>query len=312
MKTKNSLIDRHQKIKELDLSKFPNYEKIDHAYSDEEIKLFLFDNIYLKYLSFTQTKRMKREGYDTKTIREVSNEEKIRLFDKYEKGIIPESEEFIHRKDWMPLSTFQEVNDEWFDNPIFEMANDFICNNFVQKSKCLCIISCSKSKPYSENPVFKWYKKKCDTVVISEPGIIPISDTNDFSYCYPFRYYNYDLDVQHKFEGLYEKKIKFVTKQTSNFLKKFNYEKVIFVAQPPSLRKDFYEINNNLANEFKNIKFDYIIDDKLFEEIRKTFFPNPKNGKGIALLYSKGNTLTKNKFLKSLGDLGFETLDTKW
>ena len=312
MKTKNSLIDRHHKIKELDLSKFPNYEKIDHAYSDEEIKLFLFDNIYLKYLSLTQTKRMKREGYDTKTIREASNDEKIRLFDKYEKGIIPDREEFIHRKDWMPLNTFQEVNDKWFDNPIFEMANDFICNNFVQKSKCLCIISCSKSKPYSENHMFKWYKKKCDTVVISEPGIIPISDTNDFSYCYPFRYYNYDLDVQHKFEGLYEKKIKFVTKQTSNFLKKFNYEKVIFVAQPPSLRKDFYEINNNLANEFKNIKFDYIIDDKLFEEIRKTFFPNPKNGKGIALLYSKGNTLTKNKFLKSLGDLGFETLDTKW
>lgn len=309
---KNNLIDRHHKIKELDLSKFPNYEKIDHAYSDEEIKLFLFDNIYLKYLSLTQTKRMKREGYDAKTIREASNEEKIRLFDKYEKGIIPESEEFIHRKDWMPLNTFQEVNDKWFDNPIFEMANDFICNNFVQKSKCLCIISCSKSKPYSENHMFKWYKKKCDTVVISEPGIIPISDTNDFSYCYPFRYYNYDLDVQHKFEGLYEKKIKFVTKQTSNFLKKFNYEKVIFVAQPPSLRKDFYEINNNLANEFKNIKFDYIIDDKLFEEIRKTFFPNPKNGKGIALLYSKGNTLTKNKFLKSLGDLGFETLETKW
>ena len=312
MKTKNSLIDRHHKIKELDLSKFPNYEKIDHAYSDEEIKLFLFDNIYLKYLSFTQTKRMKREGYDTKTIREASNDEKIRLFDKYEKGIIPESEEFIHRKDWMPLNTFQEVNDKWFDNPIFEMANEFICNNFVQKSKCLCIISCSKSKPYSENPMFKWYKKKCDTVVISEPGIIPISDTNDFSYCYPFRYYNYDLDVQHKFEGLYEKKIKFVTRQISNFLKKFNYEKIIFVAQPPGLRKDFYEINNNLANEFKNIKFDYIIDDKLFEEIRKTFFPNPKTGKGIALLYSKGNTLTKNKFLKSLGDLGFETLDTKW
>ena len=312
MLMKNNLIDRYHKIKELDLSKFPNYEKIDHAYSDEEIKLFLFDNIYLKYLSLTQTKRMKREGYDTKTIREASNEEKIRLFDKYEKGIIPESEEFIHRKDWMPLNTFQKVNNKWFDNPIFEMANEFICNNFVQKSKCLCLISCSKSKPYSENPVFKWYKKKCDTAIISEPGIIPISDTNDFSYCYPFRYYNYDLDDQHKYEGLYEKKIKFVTKQISNFLKKFNYEKVIFVAQPPGMRKDFYEINNNLANEFKNIKFDYIIDDKLFEEIHKTFFPNPKNGKGIALLYSKGNTLTKNKFLKSLGDLGFETLDTKW
>ena len=309
-KTYNSLIDRYHKIKELDLSKFPNYEKIDHAYSDEEIKLFLFDNIYFKYLSKTQTHRMKCEGYDTKTIREASNDEKIRLFDKYEKGIIPESEEFIHRKDWMPLNTFQNVNNKWFDNPIFEMANEFICNNFVQKSKCLCLLSCSKSKPYSENPVFKWYKKKCDTAIISEPGIIPISDTNDFSYCYPFRYYNYDLDDQHKFEGLYEKKIKFVTKQISNFLKKFNYEKVIFVAQPPSMRKDFYEINNNLVNEFKNIKFDYIIDDKLFEEIHKTFFP--KIGKGMPLLYSKGNTLTKNKFLKSLGDLGFETLDTKW
>lgn len=307
---KNNLFNRYHKIKELDLSKFPNYEKIDHAYSDEEIKLFLFDNIYLKYLSLTQSKRMKREGYDTKTIREASNEEKIRLFDKYEKGIIPESEEFIHRKDWMPLNTFQEVNNKWFDYPIFEMANDFICNNFVQKSKCLCFISCSKSKPYSENPVFKWYKKKCDTAIISEPGIIPISESNDFSYCYPFRYYNYDFADQHKYEGLYEKKIKFVTKQISNFLKKFNYEKVIFVAQPPGMRKDFYEINNNLANEFKNIKFDYIIDDKLFEEIYKTFFP--KSGKGITLLYSKGNTLTKNKFLKSLGDLGFETLDTKW
>lgn len=42
----------------------------------------------------------------------------------------------------------------------------------------------------------------------------------------------------------------------------------------------------------------------------KHFFP--KGGKGQALLYSRGNTLTKNKFLKSLGDLGFETLDTKW
>lgn len=163
---KNNLIDRYHKIKELDLSKFPNYEKIDYAYSDEEIKLFLFDNIYLKYLSLTQTKRMKREGYDTKTIREASNEEKIRLFDKYEKGIIPDSEEFIHRKDWMPLNTFQKVNDKWFD-------------------------------------------------------------------------------------------------------------------------------------------------DKLFEEIHKTFFHNPKNWKGQALLYSKGNTLTKNKFLKSLGNLGFETLDAK-
>lgn len=310
MKTKNSLIDRYQKIKELNLSKFPDYEKIDHAYSDEEIKLFLFDNIYLKYISLTQIQRLKREGYDAKTIREASNDEKIGLFDKYEKGIIPESEEFIHRKDWMPLNTFQQVNNKWFDNPIFEMANEFICNNFVQKSKCLCLLSCSKSKPYSENNMFKWYRKKCDTAIISEPGIIPISDTNDFSYCYPFRYYNYDFDVQHKFEGLYEKKIKFVTKQISNFLKKFNYEKVIFVTQPPSMRKDFYEINNNLANEFKNIKFDYIIDDKLFEEIHKTFFP--KGGKGQALLYSKGNTLTKNKFLKSLGNLGFETLDTKW
>ena len=303
MLMKNNLFNRYHKLHELNVVNYPNYEKIGRTLTDEEIKIFLFDNNYFKYLSETYSQRIRREGYTKKNIFNVSNEEKIRIFDKYEKDIIPDSEEFIHRKDWMPLSTFQEVNDKWFDYPIFEMANDFICNNFVQKSKCLCIISCSKSKPYSENKVFKWYSKFCDTVVISEPGIIPISESNDFSYCYPFRYYNYNFVEQHKFEGLYEKKIKFVTKQTSNFIKKFNYEKIIFVAQPPRLVKDFYEIYNNLANEFKNNKFDYIITDELFDEIYRTKFPN--SSPGMPLLFCKGSVITKNKFLESLNNLGY-------
>lgn len=55
---KNNLFNRYHKLHELNVVNYPNYEKIGRALTDEEIKLFLFDNNYFKYLSETYSQRI--------------------------------------------------------------------------------------------------------------------------------------------------------------------------------------------------------------------------------------------------------------
>ena len=54
----------------------------------------------------------------------------------------------------------------------------------------------------------------------------------------------------------------------------------------------------------QNSKFDYIITDELFDEIYRTKFPN--SSPGMPLLFCKGAVITKNKFLESLNNLGYD------
>ena len=70
---KNNLFNRYHKLHELNVANYPNYEKIGRALTDEEIKLFLFDNNYFKYLSETYSQRIRREGYTKKNIFNLFN-----------------------------------------------------------------------------------------------------------------------------------------------------------------------------------------------------------------------------------------------
>lgn len=176
--------------------------------------------------------------------------------------LIPDSMEIIKRKDWAVFEDLLGEKLEILHHPVFTEMHKYICEHYKRKSDILIVRECGKKKPYRFNEVMLPFesvkkavpelKKLYDFVVLSESGIIPIDEGNDFSFCYPFRYYDWNRNVEEK-KGIrqdVEDKMYFYL---TNFIKKTGYKKVAILAKGISypsyiniyhrLQKDMPEID---------------------------------------------------------------------
>lgn len=285
---------QHKNKYQVDLTKYPPYEKVSKAPTDDEIKLSLYNNIYGHNLNETTREQLKFFGYNKEGSKSLDDSIKIKIFDKFQTPIIPDEDEFIHRKDWAPLESLLGCTHEILHHPIFKIANEYIINNYIQNTDTLIVLSCSKSKPYSLNNLFGSYKLISDTVVMSNSGIIPINEGNDFSFCYPFRYYNWNHMDEFKTKGLLQAEEDFMYWSLYNLLKVTEYKKIAFVAYPANYYPNYLNVMNRLEKNFSEIKFHYSPSDDEYNEIFRTYARN----NGLAMQRLKLSNIVKNSVRK--------------
>ena len=291
----------HKNDFQLDLSKYPEYEKVSKAPTDEEIKISLYNNICGCNLNEVTQRQMSRLGISRNSACSLPDEDKIKIFDAFQAPLIPDEDEFIHRKDWAPLGSLVGCTHEILQHPVFKMANEYIVNNYTQNTETLIVCSCSKSKPYRRNTLYAPYRKISDIVVMSNSGIIPINDGNDFSYCYPFRYYNWDHMLEYETEGLLKAEEDFMYWSLYNLLKVTNYKKIAFIAYPVDYYPNYFNTMNRLMKDFPNIEFHYCPSDEEFNELLSIFKVADKAHRGLALQRIKSSRLIQNSVRRFLG-----------
>ena len=196
----------------------------------------------------------------------------VQAFDKMTLPLIPDSMEIIKRKDWAVFEDLLGEKLEILHHPVFSEMHNYICEHHKKRADILVVRECGKKKPYRFNEVMIQFetvkeavpelKKLYDFVVLSNSGIIPIDEGNDFSFCYPFRYYDWNHGVEEK-KGVrqdVEDKMYFYL---TNFIKKTGYKKVAILSKDTSypsyiniyhrLQKDMPEIDVYWAANEENV-----------------------------------------------------------
>jgi hypothetical protein len=249
---------------EIDLSKY-NYARWGNP-TDNEIKKQLVKK-FLDPGSRVSTQRFYH--FDKKVITPESPDDL--LFGYFKKSmcqLIKPEDEIIKRKDWAEYQALLGESLEILNHPIFEKMASYIRSNNNKRSDNLLVFSCGHWKPYSQSKNFYstqlFYKLtpenlKCfDTVVLSETGVIPISPGNDFSFCYPFRHYDWNPKSESKeIKREAEDKMYFYL---SSFIKEQGYKRVSISSRSQTylnilkrLKEDFPEVEVNWIQTEENI-----------------------------------------------------------
>jgi len=198
-----------------------------------------------------------------------TDEDFIKYFDESMAPLLREDDEIIKRKDWPRYEDMLGEKLEILNHPVFEKMAAYIRTHNHKTSDLLVASSCGKRKPYSQNPGFsglihpKVYVPKLngmyDGVVLSNSGVIPIDHGNDFSYCYPFRYYDWDHGKEEEL-GI----IQNVEDKMHDYLKAFieanGYTKVAIASG--RTYPSYYNIYNRLVKELPNVDFYWPINEE--------------------------------------------------
>lgn len=256
----------------IDLSEF-DYPRWDANENDIKLKLAK------RYVCFNRTScalHTMRNGAKVK--KDSSDDMFISFFDERFDPILPQEREIIKRKDWAEFETLMDEKLDILNHPIFEKMAEYIRENSKQQSDYLVVCSCGHKKPYSKSPYFQGYTKalKCpelknayDLVVLSNSGVIPINEGNDFSFCYPFRYYdwNHAKEEQKGIKQDVEDKMYFYIKE---YIKSKSYKKIAISSR--ETYDSYIHIFNKLKNEFRDIEFMWVYDkDEIGKWIIETF-----------------------------------------
>lgn len=248
------------------------YTKVDHPLSDNDILLWLGNMNFFKPRNImTWRRRSLLKFFKVKNLNDITDDVKIQYSIKKLGKIIPDEKEFIHRKDWAYMDDLIGESESVLHHPVFQIANKYICEHFKQNNDNLLICSCSSRKPYSKSINYRKYLKikNLDTIVMSNSGVIPINEGNDFSVNYPFRYYNWDH--MKEFGKLKDDEEDFMYECAVNFLNSTNYKKVAFIAKPKHMYDNYYKVCERLKKKFHNIEFKYIVDDDVWNHLLKIF-----------------------------------------
>lgn len=258
----------------IDLSEF-DYPRWKIS-SEDELKLSLVK----RYICFNKTSdsshSIKEEGI--RITKDSSDSDFIRYFDKKFVPLLDPEREIIKRKDWARYEDLCGESLEILNHPIFEKMAEYIRENSKQQSDYLVICSCGHKKPYSQSPYFQGYtcvlkypelRNAFDIVVLSNSGVIPINEGNDFSFCYPFRHYDWNHGVEEK-KGLkqsVEDKMYYYIKE---YIKSKNYKKIAFSSR--ETYDSYLHIFNKLKEDFPDIEFLWVYDrQEVTEWIKNSF-----------------------------------------
>lgn len=255
-----------------------DYQKNDHPLTDREVMLWLA-NMNFFHPKNSQAglgkKLFKTFGKSRKDLANLPDDVKINYAADKLGWVIPDSKEFIHRKDWALMSNLIGESLEIIHHPVFKIANEHIVKNFKQTADVVCFFSCSCHKPYSENSNYKKYKNmsEFDSIVMSNSGIIPIGSKihpeNDFSKNYPFRYYDWNHGVE---EGqLKQAEEDFMYYCAKNLLSVTNYKKVAFWTSPPNQYDNYYNVFNRLKKDFPEKEWLFLLDEEVVEYLRQKY-----------------------------------------
>lgn len=190
-----------------------------------------------------------------------TREDIIEWAKKHLRGILPDTQEFIKREDWLPLNELIGERQEILDNAIWSKTQKYIFENFKPSSKTLILQRCSSQKPYIDNNNYKFTKilnesHKCDLVVASL-DIVPIN----FTIYYPFRHYDWNDNFETS--ELTKYAIARKTNRIIQFIDNYKYEKILIFA--PAFEGDTYYkiIYNNLKEYYKNtnLKIYFVMDE---------------------------------------------------
>lgn len=219
------------------------------------------------------------------------DEKYIKYFDKTLTSLLKDEDEIIHRKDWARFDDFIGESLEVLNHPVFTKMQEYIRENVNKTSDILIVKTCGKRKPYSQSPSYKnittlkgqiGIKGFYDGCVLSESGVIPIDCDNDYSHCYPYRYYDWEPD------NTPSEIMPQVKEKMESYLRDYvianNYKKVAIIATPNQelylnicrdLQEKLPEVDFYFAYNDANLdKFANVIKDLMDSEA----FENAKRG----------------------------------
>ena len=237
--------------------------------SEDEIKL----KIMKQFICFNKTSPSKKVLKDgTQVTKDSPDEDFIAYFDQKFSPLLPPEKEIIKRKDWATFETFIGESLEILHHPVFEKMAEYIRNNSVQQSDYLVICCCGHKKPYSTSEFFRGFTHPLklegmthayDLVVLSCSGVIPINEGNDFSFCYPFRQYDWNHGREHE-KGIKEDAFEQRYFYIKEYLKTKNYKKVAISSRETG--DTFIKIYNRLKEDFPDIQFMKVYDKQEVED----------------------------------------------
>ena len=233
---------------------------------------------------------------ERKKLQNATKEEVIIYAKNNLRPILPDEQEFIKRKDWLPLDTLVGENKEILDNKIWDKTQKYIFENFKPKSKILLYQRCSSQKPYIDNSNYKFTKRRCYQgycdLVVASLDIVPI----DFTVYYPFRQYDWNdvFETPELTEYAIERKFK----RTVAFIDHFKYNKIIIFA--PAFENDTYYkiIYNKLKKHYgNNIQIEFVMND----ETTAKCIESMSGHKGLAKVRYSNLKVTQERIDELLG-----------
>lgn len=141
------------------------------------------------------------------------------------KKLIPAGGDLIIAKQWWPETCEGIHGDDKLilEHPMMEYAFQQVLKLHKPKHKTVLFSLCTATRPYSLSRKWKKYVElfdgKCDMVVCSNGGLIPLEFENQFPYL------NYDAKGASKFNAIYIKKLE---ERLDLFLRTHSYENVVF------------------------------------------------------------------------------------
>lgn len=298
----------------IDLSEF-DYPRWGDP-SEDEIKL----KITKQYICFNKTSPSKKVLKDgTQVTKDSPDEDFIAYFDQRFSPLLPPEKEIIKRKDWASFETLCGQSLEILNHPIFEKIAEYIRDNSVQQSDYLVICTCGHKKPYSTSPFFRGFTiplklegmtHAYDLVVISSSGVVPISNGNDFSFCYPFRQYDWNHGEGCE-KGIKEDVLEQRYLYIKEYLKTKNYKKVAISTREIG---DTFVNWDRLKEDFPDIQFLKIYDEQEVEDWITGTYGYAKGTKEFkmtetrAMLQPRAATKALNFFYGSLPDVWIQYL----
>ena len=284
------------------------YRKNEKPLTDKEILKWLGEmNFFNPKNIMPWRRRSLLRHFGVGDFSELNEDIKIQYVIQKLGNVIPDSDEFIHRKDWAYMDDLVGESMEIINHPVFKIAHEYIIKNFKQQSKNLLICSCSSRKPYSKALNYTKYIKikNLDTVVMSNSGIIPINKHFDVSDKYPFRYYNWDHMNEHG--ELKKAEEDFMYNCAENLLLNNKFEKVAFISKPKHMYDNYYNVYVRLKNKFPDTQFKYIIEGEVWDHLISTFkedglsslrmFNNPFVIQNLLNFIGNGLTFKENSLL---------------
>ena len=142
---------------------------------------------------------------------------------KADKAVAQGKEYLLSRSEWCEPALIHGNDEQILTHPVMQLAFDRILQKF-HKSKDIALFSlCTATRPYSSSRKWSQYinlfHDKCDLIICSNGGIIPIEAED----CFP--YLNYDAHGQKQYDQIY---IKYGIERLKAFLVKANYRFCLF------------------------------------------------------------------------------------
>lgn len=163
---------------------------------------------------------------------------------------IPDSKEYIHRKDWDLPKLIGETELQLMHNDYYKMAK--YISTLKPEHDILTVFQCSSKKPYYDNHAYKrWVKyfgDYTDFACISNPGIVPF----EFSAYYPYRYDEWSIPNEEKLKEIIDMSNKYRIVNMCRFIKYIRdkkYRKVLVSINNPFKQWIFDEMyKKNIYN----------------------------------------------------------------